>query len=429
MKYNHYLLIACAASVSAACAIDNPHFYRATNMFLEPRLEHDYLSTFEATVSGGSTSEGRSANNNIVPLLDIYGLQNIQTLNVNTPFTNPNNQYDMLLNNLAALPQRPGFATLSVDGKFHIIESNLSFTQNLSHGLLLFFYLPVRKLKINDITFTDLSPNDDIFPNKNTPEWQAVLQNFNPLLKNYGICTSATEIGVGDFSSYLGWTHNYQETTTIDFVDVTLMAGLLSPTGKQKNEHNPFSLPTGYNGHWGLPLCAMLSLGHYEWVTFGGYVNSLFFFNKNKNMRLKTDADQSGIIKLASGDVSVHKGPLIHTGLYFKADHFGHGFSFTTAYSFASQQKSHLSPDFAKASSGRLCNPAQFNCAIINSDPELAGWNMHTFNFILEYDFAREGDKIGNRVGFFYNLEIAGKRTFNTNIAGGMYGIDISLKM
>jgi len=54
---------------------------------------------------------------------------------------------------------------------------------------------------------------------------------------------------------------------------------------------------------------------------------------------------------------------------------------------------------------------------------------MHTFNFILEYDFAREGDKVGNRIGFFYNLEIAGKRTFNTNIAGGMYGIDISLRM
>jgi hypothetical protein len=421
MKYTHYLIIASIIIISAwTHCVDNPHFYRATNMFLEPRLEHDYLSTFEATVSGGSTTQSRSANNSIVPLLDIYGPANIQELNANTLFTNPDNTYDTLLNNLAQLPKRADFATLSIDGKFHIIESNLSFTQNLSHGLLLSFYLPVRKLKIDDISFIDLSPNDDIFPNKNTPEWQAVLQDFNPLLCNYGINPSgATEIGVGDLSSYLGWTHNYQETTTIDFIDVTLMAGLLSPTGKQKNELNPFSLPIGYNGHWAFPLCAMLSLGHYEWVTFGGYVNSLFFLNKDKTMRLKTDSDQSGILKLASGTVVVHRGPLVHTGLYFKADHFGHGFSFTTAYSFASQQKSHLKP----------CDLAQFNCAIINSDPMLAGWNMHTFNFILEYDFAREGDKTGNRIGVFYNLEIAGKRTFNTNIAGGLYGLDISLSM
>ncbi|HEX4069172.1 MAG TPA: hypothetical protein VHX42_03665 [Candidatus Babeliales bacterium] len=420
MKYKNYLAVIFLTSSAQMNCVDNPHFYRATNMFLEPRLEHDYLLTFDATVSGGSTTQGRSASNTIVPLLDIYGLTNIQELNVNTPFTNPDNPYDTLLNNLAQLPKRAGFATLSVNGKFHIIESNLSLTQNLSHGLLLFFYLPVRKLKINDISFTDLSPNDDLFPNKNSPEWQAVLQNFNPLLQNYGICTSpATDVGVGDLSTYLGWTHNYQETTTIDFIDITLMAGLLSPTGKQKNENNPFSLPTGYNGHWGLPVCAMLSLGYYEWITFGGYLNALFFLDKDKTMRLTTDSDQSGIIKLTSGNVSVHRGPLVHTGLYFKADHFGHGFSFTTAYSFASQQKSHLTS----------CNPVQFNCAVINSDPALAGWNMHTFNFILDYDFAHEGDKVGNRIGFFYNLEIAGKRTFNTNIAGGMYGIDISLSM
>jgi hypothetical protein len=421
MKYKFYLIITALFTGSAWLnCIDNPHFYRATNMFLEPRLEHDYLSTFDATVSGGSTSEGRSAHNNIVPLFDIYGPQNIQELNVNTVFTDPHNQYDQLLNDLAALPTRPDFATVSIDGKFHIIESNLSFTQNLSHGLLLFFYLPVRKLKINDISISDLSPDDDIFPNRNTPQWQAVTQNFSPLLNNFGISTSTTtEVGVGDLSSYFGWTHNHQETTTIDFVDVTLMAGVLSPTGKQRNENNPFSLPTGYNGHWGFPLCAMLSLGYYEWVTFGGYINSLFFINKDTTMRLKTANDQNGIIKLACGDVSVHRGPLVHTGLYFKADHFGHGFSFTTAYSFASQQRDHLTPK----------NSAQFDCAVINSDSILAGWNMHTFNFILEYDFAREGEKVGNRIGVFYNLEIAGKRTFNTNIAGGMYGLDISFSL
>lgn len=419
-KGHLYLIVLCIASANITYTIDNPHFYRATNIFLEPRLEHDYLSTFEATIGGGSTSQGRSANNTIVPLFDIYGLNNIQELNVNTSFTDPDNPYSLLLDNLAKLPKRPNFATLSIDGKFHIIESNLSYAQNFSHGLLLFLYLPVRKLKINNISITDLSPNDRTFPNKNTPAWQAVLQDLNPLLKNYGIdISSSTSTGVGDLSTYLGWTHNYQETTKIDFIDITLMGGILSPTGKEKDENNPFSLPTGYNGHWGLPLCAMLSIGYYEWITFGGYLNSLFFMNKDKTVRLKTDITQSGIIKLESGNVSIHKGPLIHTGLYFKADHFGHGFSFTTAYSFASQQKSHLTPK----------NSVQFDRTIINSDPIFAGWNMHTFNFILEYDFAREGNNVGNRVGLFYNLEIAGKRTFNTNIAGGMYGLDFSWSM
>ena len=421
MKNNFYL-VATIITAASTClnGIDNPHFYRATNMFLEPRLEHDYLTTFDTILEGGTTTKGRSANNTIVPLFDIHGTHVIQKLNANTPHTDPHNPYDLLLNNLAKLPQRPGFATLSIGGEFNIIESNLSFTQNLSRGLLLFFHLPVRKLKVKNITITDLSPDDHIFPNKNTPEWQAVLQVFNPLLANFGINTSpTTSTGVGDLTSWLGWTHNYQETTTIDFVDVTLMAGFLAPTGKQRNENKLFSLPTGYNGHWGFPLCAMVSFGCYEWITVGGYLNSLFFVNKNRIMRLKTDIAQNGIIRLARGDVSVHRGVLVNTGLYFKADHFAHGFSLTSAYSFAYQHKNHLTPK----------NPGQFDRAIINSDSTLAGWNIHTFNFTLEYDFTHEDEKVGNRIGLFYNLQIAGARTFNTNVTGGMYGLDISWYM
>src|SRR5207244_2843117 len=173
-----------------------------------------------------------------VPLLDIYGLHNIQELNANTSFINPDNFYDQLLNNVKNLPSRPGFATLSIDGSFHIIESNVSFAQNFTHGLFIFFYLPIRKLKISDIQFIDLSPDDTIFPNKNTPEWQAVIQNFNPLLYNYGINTHATtSTGFGDLSSCIVWAHNYQETKSLDFIDITFMTGFLAPTGKTKNEN------------------------------------------------------------------------------------------------------------------------------------------------------------------------------------------------
>lgn len=417
MKYKTYLAITIVTTIQSLFAIDNPHFYRATNMFLEPRLEHDYLTTFNATLGGGSSTKSRSKHNTIVPLFDMYGTQSLQHINVNTLFQDPNNRYNQLLAQLNLLPTRTNFATLSIDGRFNIIESNLSFTQNLSKGLFLFFHLPVRRLKITDISFTDLSPNDDIFPNKNTPIWQEIFQELNPLLANYGInACPTTSTGVGDLTSWLGWTHNYQETNTLDYIDFTVMAGFLAPTGKQRNENKLFSLPTGYNGHWGFPLCTAASIGFFEWVTIGGYLNTLFFVNKNRLLRIKTDCEQSGIIKLACTGVSDHRGPLINTGFYFKADHVGHGVSLTAAYSFASQQKSHLTPQ----------NSVLFDRAIINSDPTLAGWNMHTLNFLLEYDFAKEDSQIGNRLGLFYNLQVAGSLVFNTNVVGGTYGIDIS---
>ncbi len=416
MKPICYLIIAITMMAECLLALDNPHFYRATNMFLEPRLEHDYLTTFNATLSGGSTSHGRSCNNVLVPLFDIYGRQSFQYLNTNTQFSNPGNPFDQLLIDLAQLPTRADFATVSIDGHFNIVEANLSLAQNLSRGLFLFFHLPIRKLKISDISFIDRSPDDTLFPNKNTSAWQAVLQNIHPLLTNYGFNSCAmTSAGAGDLSCWLGWTHNYQETRTLDFIDFSFMTGFLAPTGKKRNENELFSLPTGYNGHWGFPLCTAASIGFYEWVTIGGYLNTLFFIDKKRAMRIKTDVQQQGLIKLACAHVSDHRGPLINTGLYFKADHVGHNVSVTTAYSFASQQKSRLTT-----------HNEPFDCNIINSDESLKGWNMHTINFLAEYDFAREGCDVGNRIGLFYNLQIAGSRVFDTNIFGGAYGIDIS---
>lgn len=417
MKYKYHLIIAIAATAQLLLAIDNPHFYRATNMFLEPRLEHDYLTTFAATLGGGSTHTGRSCNNTLVPLFDIYGRQSFQALNTNTMFNDPNDSFDKLLIELSKLPTRTDFATISINGQFNIIEANLSLAQNLSHGLFLFFHMPVRKLKISDVSFFDHSPNDQIFPNKNTPQWQNIFQDLCPLLTHYDLnASSTTSTGVGDLSSWLGWTHNYQETRTLDFIDFTFMLGVLAPTGKLRDEDQLFSLPTGYNGHWGFPLCAAASIGFYEWVTIGGYLNALFFINKERRMRIKTDTTQSGIIKLACAQVSDHRGPLINTGFYFKADHVGHGVSVTAAYSFASQQKNHLTPQ----------SSALLSDNIINSDSMLKGWNMHTLNFLAEYDFAREGSTVGNRIGLFYNLQVAGSRVFDTNMFGGTYGVDIS---
>jgi hypothetical protein len=416
MKYKYHLALA-IATASMLHSIDNPHFYRATNMFLEPRMEHDYLTTFNAALGGGSTSKGRSCNNTLVPLFDIYGQQTLQSLNTNTGFDDKNDIFNQRLIELNKLPARTNFATLSIDGHFNIVEANLSLAENLSHGLFLFFHMPIRRLKISDISFIDHSPEDTLFPNKNTLQWQAVFQDLCPLLAHYGIDSRSTvSAGVGDLSSWLGWTHNYQETRTLDFIDFTFMAGLLAPTGKKRNESSLFSLPTGYNGHWGFPLCTAASIGFYEWVTIGGYLNALFFINKNRTMRIKTDAAQSGIIKLACANVSDHRGPLINTGFYLKADHVGHGVSVTAAYSFASQQKSHLTPQ----------NSTLLDCGIINSDAMLKGWNMHTINFLAEYDFAREDSTVGNRIGLFYNLQVAGSRVFDTNMFGGTYGVDIS---
>jgi len=363
---------------STLLSMDNPHFYRATNIFAEPRIEHNYLTSFDATLGGGSTTKSRNSDHATVPLLDIYG---------------PN---VLVINNIPT--------TFSIDGTFKILESNLSYAQNLAYGLLLFFHLPVRSLNIKNVSFMPTN-NQISFTND-------ALQ----LLSHNGVLTcQSKETGIGDFTSLVGITHNYQNTQVLDFIDGTVTAGILAPTGKKKNEHELFSLPLGYNGHWGFPFSGALSLGAYEWITVGAYANALLFVKTHRFMNLKTTIDQSGIIKLGFGTVSVDKGTVWNTGLYFKADHFAYGLSLTAAYSCAGEQKSTLNP----------LKSSMLDYVVINSDPILKGWKMHTIHFVAEYDFAQQNSKMGLRVSAFYNRQIGGTRVFKTNMSGGSFGLDI----
>lgn len=398
-------------------AIDNAHFYRATNFFGEPRLEHDHFTSFDTTIGGGSTHKGHNSIGKSVPLFDIYEPSLIQEIGINVPNIDPTNSLDTIIINLAQLPRRKNFATISTNAQFSIIESNLMLTHNIKHGIFLQFHIPVRSLTINKIKLEDLSPDDTIFPNKNTPQWQNFLASFDAILNRYNINKQPFSAhGIGDLTGSIGWTHNYQDTKTLDFIDFSCMAGFLGPTGKQKNEDELFSIPLGYNGHYGFPTSVMVSLGIYDWITLGGYVHAIFFADKNKKTHLKTAIQQHGIIKLAQATVRIQKGSLWTSGFYVKMDHFARGLSCTFSYSCANEQSSSLVPN----------SSPYFTSPIINTDPIFRSWSMHTLHFFAEYDFAQEGSSFGPRIGLFYNYPFAGKRIFNTSMEGGAVGLDIS---
>ncbi len=414
-------------------AYDNAHFYRATNLFHEPRFERKLLTTFDVSVGYGSTSKARNKNGKTVPLLNIYGNHNMNELGIGVPNKNLSNVEDVILKQLALTPSRNSpsndvcsacptcneFATYSIYGDFHITEALFSYIQNAAKGFFVQVYLPVRQLKIDDICFKDCSPTDEICPNINTPIWQAFKCKFDDILCKYDLSKEAfKKTGIGDLSLLLGWTYNYQDTEVLDFVDVTFRFGLLAPTGAKKDEDKIFSLPLGYNGHVGIPLSGDFSVGLYEWLTIWAHIDAIFFADVTRNIRMKTGLYQSGLIKLAKGKAKIDRGSLWNAGIFIKADHIYRGLSFLFGYIFSKQNSIDISP----------CDDC-FSSAIANSDEMLKGWKMHTLNFLAEYDFTKEDSTVGTRIGLFYNLEIGGKRLFKTNMVGGNFGIDITWNM
>lgn len=418
-------------STLAVHAYDNAHFYRATNMFFEPRLDRDYLSTVDVFFQTGSTSESWNGNHHKVPLFDLYGTSNMHELGVGVPNKDLSNPLDMILTQLSLTPSRcststdycrcvSDFASYSIDGSFSIMEGYLSLVQNWKYGFFFQLYLPFRKLKVNNITFCDISPTDAKCPNIDTPIWKTFKENFDAILERYHLSNACyTNTSIGDFTALVGWTHSFQQTDLIDFVDTTFKVGVLIPSGEEKNPDFIFSLPFGYNKHTGVDLSIDCAFGAFDWFTMGGHFDVLIFANKNRTLRMKTGAAQQGIIKLAKGEAKEEEGTLWHAGSYIKADHVLRGLSLVFGYSYVSKNRNYLTP----------CDTDKYPPSIVNTDTMLFGWKMHTIHILLEYDFSKESSMFGPRVSFFYNRPIGGKRVFTTDIFGGNLGLDIAWDM
>lgn len=417
MKIKKKLLLAFVFLSSILQAIDNPHFYRAVYFWGEPRLEFPWLASYDMTLGGGSSSTARNGDGKKTPLLNIYGPHNMHHLGNNVPNLDPANPLDEILINLNQVPDRPGFGQLLFSGKFQVFEIYLNVYQNLIKGFFLQANIPIRKLKIFNINFQDLSPNDSIFPNKNTPQWQAFLQSFDQILDKFNLSLKgANRTDVGDLTILGGWTLNHEETEIFDYFDVNTKIGFLFPTGKRKNQNQPFDLPQGYNGFYAVPVKFDMSVGAFEWLTMGFHLGALFFIERSKNIRMRTASDQNGFIKLTHGQAQVDHGTIWDYTAYLKADHFMKGLSFYFGYSYNKKDRDCIEPE----------NTNTFNPLIVNTDREFKSWRMHTFHFIAEYDLAQKISDVGVRVAFFYNRVIGGQRIFNTSVYSVNMGIDVA---
>jgi len=421
-------------------AIDNNHFYRASNffpIFHEPRLAREWLGSLDIFVEGGSTSTSKAGGctnaficHPCTGLLDTCGFYNMKNLGLDLPNQDLSNPVYLVLNNLAQLPDRDYFGQLSYSGQFSIFETDLFITQNFNRGLFIQFHMPFRKLDISCVKHTDLSPTDNQYPNINTPEWQAFLNLYPTILSEFNLSAGSTRSnGAGDTTVLLGWTCNYENTEILDFVDVSLRLGILFPTGTIANPAQAFSLPTGYNGHLGIPITFDMALGTYDWLSVGLHLGVLSFIDKTSTIRVKTSNQQQGLIKLQTVTAPIAQGLLWDAVGYIKADHVCAGLSALFGFTYTNKE-----PSFIKLDE-RDCCPAQVidPCFTLNScidacDLTYGSWKMGTLHFMAEYDFYRTcPESVTPRLGVFYNLPVGGKRIFMTGIGGGSAGIDIAL--
>jgi len=414
-RYIYFLFIGISGAMTAQ-AIDNPHFYRANFFWGEPRFEKNWLTSWDFLVGGGGAKKAYNRDGHKTSLLNIFGLHAMQDIGANLPGLDQNNDLDKILIDLYKLPRRDNFGKLLFKGDFSVIETVINGYQNLCHGFFLQAYLPIRRLALDNIQYCDKSPEDTEFPNKNSPQWLQFLGNFAQILARYDReIVTVKRIGVGDLTVLGGWTLNYQDTIYADYFDVTAKFGILLPTGKKRSLRNPFDLPLGYDGFYGMPLKFDCSMGYWEWFTCGAHIGALFLFDRTRCIAMKSSCEQNGFIVLASGTASLDPGTLWDIAAYAKADHIFRGLSFLVGYCYTLKDADCIKPNKSDL----------FDSLVVNSDQRFKSWQMHVIHWFLEYDFAHKPSDIGPRIGFFYNWLIGGKRVYDTSMAVASLGVDV----
>lgn len=401
-------------TILTSYALDNPHFYKASQFLYQPRLAEDELLSMYTLFGAGRSSSSLNACGEETTLLNLYGPENLHYLAEGVPNTILNKSPDSFINALWMQETGACFGNLIFDGVLRVANINLEMIKNLENGFFFDINLPLRKITVSTITYTDLSTPVNAH-GVSFQEWTTYIQNLKENLARYDIqlCNEVSNGGVGDLTCMMGKTINYEETRHVDFIDATIRAGILFPTGKKANPRILFDIPTGYDGFWGIPICTAAAIGMYDWLTAGTYLNILPFLSKYTWMGIKTAEEQSGFLRLFIDRVKAYKGPLLTYGLYVEADHVSKGFTLFLGYQYNKQFPTVISPR------------SGIDVTIANSDARLAGWTMQTFNFIIDYDFATIEHPNRPRVGLEIDFPFRGESIIPSKMGNVSLCLDI----
>lgn len=272
-------------------------------------------------------------------------------------------------------------------------------------------HVPVVAKKISDVTFTDLTVNDN--SPTNVAAKQKLTNNLIANAKNFGnLDLSAWEkVGIGDIAALLGWRNDYNQDKEF-LKNVTLQAklGLSLPFGASRDEDKAFSMALGSDGAVGLPVGIGMGLDFVHHIRAGIDVDFLVLFDKTKIMRLETNSLQTEFLLLNKGLATREHGLIWQFHLFLQAYRFVKGFSVGVDYQFVKQDNDRLNP-----------RNNDFSFSLVNSVRSLKEWNVHNVLFRAHYDFIDDSHDvaIAPQVGFFYKLPVAGKNVIDAHTVGG----------
>lgn len=410
MKYIKNLIFLCTIlflSSSNSMYGMTTTMYKPASAIPAPDFAKKGLTILSSTYSFGKTQHAYNEYGNLCNPLEIYGQEELNSQLLPSwmiqefLLTIPSN----LVNNL-------GF--VSFQGTFGVKEVYLEATKNLIHGFFVQGAGIIRDLQISSIS---MQPN----LNQDLTNTQAdtVITTLTNALNTQGLLTPEGGLRkYGILQSYLlaGWTNHFQSFEHIDFLDLTIKAGLSFPEETNLQHETLITFPFPSNRHIGFPLSASIATGFLDWLNVGGTILCMPWLETMNVFTMNPTGSNTTLLVPFQGMAIAHKKAFYYTSAYIQADHCVKGLSCKLAYSYTSNGQTILDP----------INKKTFQANIVNQNPALQNWYAHTILAELEYDFCTYENPNMPIIKLFYTSPLAGKNILKTPIYGGYLGCILS---
>lgn len=306
-------------------------------------------------------------------------------------------------------------------GKFNLDEWHITLQQNILWGLYLQAHIPIRRLKLTCIDYTTCVTTE--------AEQQQIAdfvdQDLDAILEENCIKPLKCDFKRSEISDPLlsiGWHgHCTISNGILTALRGYIQGGIILPVGKRRDIDRVFSLPTGYNKHFGFNARFNIHGTFWEKAVLGANAGVSVFLDQTYEQRLTTSTDQNGWIMLEKGKASVDQGTIWDATIYAKAERIFGGFSVLAAYSYTEQERTVLTLDDECVLRTALANEVIKNKdEVINSNKQLRSWFHHALHFYAQYDFGAHIKKVvAPTIRISYHYPLHGKRAWPTDMWSG----------
>ena len=274
-------------------------------------------------------------------------------------------------------------------------------------------YLPIRSMRIDDVTWKDLTSRYDLGNLERINEFTSSLKEFANRVGGLDL-EAWNKIGQGDLTFLLNWHNDYEQNRDgIKFVRINGGFGISLPTSRTlENDINKvFSMPLGNDGAFGIPVHGGIEVFLPYKLSIGASMDLLWLSNTTKARRLKTRTAQTDYLLLSKGRATQKHGTSWRFSIFSQTDFFK-GFSFSLAYHFLKSGNDTYIPD-----------GGTFLESVVNSSETLKERSAHDLVARLYYCHNKQpstdDDSITTpSISLFYKLPVTGRRIIRSSTFG-----------